>query len=418
MKAEIISIGDELLIGQVINSNAAYLGSALSELGIPVQRVVTVGDDAPIIRLAFDQAWKESDVVIVTGGLGPTHDDISKAEVARFFNKPLELNKDVLQAVEARFARFGYKKMPEANVSQAMVPQGFIALPNQVGTAPGLLYQEKGKTFVILPGVPHEMKWLMENGVLEHLRKTYQGKDLSIIKHRTLHTIGIGESLLAEKIGDVKEFLTEDATLAFLPKNWSVRLRITVRGTDFTMVEDHIAKIEQYIRTKVSEYIFGVDNDTLEQVVVKLLIDQSKTISTAESCTGGMLAARLTDIAGSSQAFWGAIVSYDNSVKRSELDIPESILQAHGAVSEQVATLMAENVRKKLGTTFGVGVTGVAGPGGGTEEKPVGTVWIALAEEGKPTEAKRYQFVDDRAINRDRSVNGALEMLRRRLISN
>lgn len=416
MRAEILSIGDELLIGQVVNTNASYLGKVLSEIGIAVGRVSTVGDDRAEIRRAFKRAWKEFDVVIVTGGLGPTHDDISKDEVARFFGKKLYLDQTALRSVKARFKRFGYTKMPESNIGQAMVPEGFTAITNKVGTAPGLFYQEKEKTFVILPGVPHEMRWLMENGILKRLEQSYRTQERSIIKHRTLLTIGIGESLLAEKIGDVKEFLSENSTLAFLPKNGMVRLRISVHGAKASTVNKEIATIEKRLRERAEKWIYGADEETLEGNIIALLAKNNYTISTAESCTGGMIAARLTDVAGSSSAFLGSIVCYDNKVKKEELGVPQRILTKHGAVSEEVATILAENVRTKLGTTFGIGVTGVAGPGGGTPEKPVGTVWIALAEKGKPTFVKRYSFVGDRAMNRERSTNTALDLLRRRLV--
>lgn len=229
MQAEIITIGDELLIGQVVNTNAAYLGRALSSLGIPAIRETTVGDDLKSILAAFRRAWKESDVVIVTGGLGPTHDDISKAAVAKFFRTKMSLHKPTLKAVRERFARLGYDKMPEVNIGQAMVPDGFTTLRNERGTAPGLLRHEHGKTFVILPGVPQEMEGIMQSHVIPFLRRTHK-EDLHIILHRTLLTTGIGESWLAEKVGDPKTFLGADTTLAFLPRPSGVRLRISAHG--------------------------------------------------------------------------------------------------------------------------------------------------------------------------------------------
>lgn len=415
MRAEIISIGDELLIGQVINTNASYLSEKLGEVGISVSRVTTVGDALPDIQLAFQRAWKEADVVIVTGGLGPTHDDISKDAVAKFFKKKLKLDKKILKAVEARFARFGYKKMPEINVGQAMVPEDFKALRNNAGTAPGLLYQEKGKTFVILPGVPPEMKWIMEDSLLKILKKNTSGKVSEVIRHKILMTYGIGESALAELIGDVKLILEEGATLAFLPKVPIVRLRISVKGKTEKMVSSKIARIESRLRKKAGRYIYGVDDITLERVVVQLLQKKNLRLATAESCTGGLLAARLTNIAGVSKVYVGGIVSYSNEVKHNLLGVSDKILQKFGAVSEQTARKMAEGVRVRLATDLAISITGIAGPDGGSVEKPVGTVWIALAQVGHETFARHFQFGGERDTIRERSAFAALDMIRARI---
>jgi nicotinamide-nucleotide amidase len=415
MKAEIISIGDELLIGQVINTNATYLGTRLGEIGIGVDRVTTVGDAKGAILRAFKRAWAEEDVVIVTGGLGPTHDDISKAVVAQFFGKQMKLHAPTLTAIRKRFSKAGYAKMPESNIGQAMIPTGFQVLRNHVGTAPGLLYSEKGKTFVILPGVPHEMQWIMQDSVLKYLRNRYKGKGLEVIRHRTLLTTGIGESSLAELIGDVKDILEPGATLAYLPKSPIVRLRISVRGKSERTVALTMLGVEIRIRCKIAKFIYGVDDETLQSAIVDTLRETQSTISTAESCTGGLLAAHITSVPGASDVFKGAVVSYDNEVKIRELSVPKNILTKHGAVSEEVARLMAEGVRKKLGTTFGLSITGIAGPTGGTRAKPVGTVWIGLAQSGHKPIAKRFRFIGDRSAVRERSTINALDMLRRRI---
>ncbi|HWF44709.1 MAG TPA: competence/damage-inducible protein A [Candidatus Kapabacteria bacterium] len=416
MKAEIISIGDELLIGQVINTNAAWLSRELNATGIAVGCVTTVGDDMKVILAAFRCAWKENDVVVVTGGLGPTHDDISKDAVAKFFRKKLVLHKPTLRSVEERFRSLGYAKMPEANVGQAMVPEGFTILPNGKGTAPGLLFREEGKTFVILPGVPYEMEYIMQSGVIPILRRVYK-KDLEVILHRTILTTGIGESMLAEKIGDPKEFLGSTTTLAFLPRSSGVRLRISSHGHSRRIVEKEIARVENIIRGRAAKYIFGLEEESLAGEIVKLLTDRKKTLSTAESCTGGLIASQITDVPGASTVFPGSIVAYANTLKIAELDVSESTLARFGAVSEEAAREMAEGIRNRLNTDYALSVTGIAGPGGGTSEKPVGTIWIALADHEKPTIARKLQLAFDRTVNRERSAAAALEMLRRRLLA-
>lgn len=416
MQAEIITIGDELLIGQVVNTNAAFLGRELSMLGIPAMRETTVGDDLKSIFAAFRRAWKESDVVIVTGGLGPTHDDISKAAVAKFFHAKMALHKPTLKAVRDRFARLGYEKMPEANIGQAMVPEGFRALRNERGTAPGLLRHELGKTFVILPGVPQEMEGIMQSHVIPFLRKAYK-KDLQIILHRTLLTTGIGESVLAEKVGDPYIFLGKNTTLAFLPRPSGVRLRISAHGKNSRAVEKEIVRVEKLLYERAGKYIYGADDETLEAHIVKLLREQRKTLSTAESCTGGLIASMITSVPGSSEVFLGSVVAYANVIKIQQLNVKPETLDRFGAVSEEMAREMAEGAIHRLGTDFALSVTGIAGPDGGTEEKPVGTIWIALAERVEKTIAKKLQGDFGRKLNRERSATAALEMLRQSLNS-
>ncbi|MDP4289169.1 MAG: molybdopterin-binding protein, partial [Bacteroidota bacterium] len=288
MTAEIITIGDELLIGQVVNTNASYIAKVLNETGISVARTTTIGDNRAAILAAFRAAWKQHEVVIVTGGLGPTHDDISKDLVAKFFRKKLILHKPTLKLVRERFAKLGYTKMPEVNVGQAMVPEGFHVLCNDRGTAPGLLYHKGKKTFVILPGVPVEMEFTMQTGVAPFLRRTYR-KQLSTIVHRTLHTSGIGESVLAAKIGDPKTFLGKGTTLAFLPRAGTVRLRISTTAKTRGAAEREIARVEAILRKRAAQHIVGAEDESLESNVVALLTEKHKTLSTAESCTGGLI---------------------------------------------------------------------------------------------------------------------------------
>jgi len=415
MKAELISIGDELLIGQVINTNVSYLSRKLGEIGIAVGQITTVGDEPKAIAKTFKRAWKEHDIVIVTGGLGPTHDDISKASVAKFFKKPLVLHPATLRAVKERFKKFGYAKMPESNVGQAMVPKGFTVLRNQAGTAPGLLFFERKKAFVILPGVPREMQWITEDSLLNLLKKKFAAKSRGVIQHRTLITTGIGESSLAELLGPVESILEEDSTLAFLPNVPLLRLRISANGKTGREVINKIARIEKSIRAIAGKYIIGVDDDTLEGIVSKLLSDSKKTLSLAESCTGGMLASKITALPGASKIFLGGVVSYDNSVKIGLLGVPEGVIEKFGAVSEEAALAMAMGIREETKSDYAISITGIAGPTGGSQDKPVGTVWIAITDDSG-SQAFHYQFGGDRQLIRERASIAALELLRKKLL--
>jgi len=415
IKAELLSIGDELLIGQVINMNVATISKLLGAIGIDVHRITTVGDNEQALLQTTRRAWDESDIVIATGGLGPTHDDISKNVVAKFFRKKLYLHTATLRHVRARFKRLGYATMPEINVGQAMVPEDFVALRNDQGTAPGLWYQDKRKVFIILPGVPHEMEWLMAKWVIPQLRNHYKGNTASVILHRVLQTAGLGESVLAEKIGDPNTFLQAGASLAFLPRIGGVRLRITVKGSNSVAAKKALRSAERHIKSKVGKYIFADDDTPIESAVVDLLHKQRRSVSTAESCTAGMLAMRITNVPGSSDVFPGGLVTYANTAKIKELNVSPATIKKHGAVSEQTAKAMAENVRKKFNTTYGIAITGIAGPSGGSKEKPVGTVWVAIAEKGKLTRTKLLHNTGDRAMIRERSTEFALEFLRQTL---
>lgn len=416
LTAEILSIGDELLIGQVVNTNASYISQQLNAIGVDVTHVTTVGDEAGQLRKSIERAWKTHDIVIATGGLGPTHDDISKHIVAKYFKKKLHLDKSVLKMVEARFKAYGYKEMPKVNVGQAMVPDGFEALHNSRGTAPGLWYHSNGKTFVILPGVPHEMKHLIETHVIARIKKIFAKKLGSVILHQTLLTSGVGESALAERVGDVKELLEEGATLAFLPRTSGVRMRISVRHANERTAKAILVRIEKKIRARVGAYIFGTNDDTLEATVVALLKKRRATVATAESCTGGMLSARITDVSGASKVFPGGVISYSNEIKTKELHVSAALIKKYGAVSEECARAMAEGIRKKFGTTHALAITGIAGPDGSTIAKPVGTVFIACSDRAG-TIVRHFRFGGERQIVRERSADAALEMLRVTLLA-
>ena len=413
MKAELITIGDELLIGQVINTNAAWAGEQLSLAGVDVLRMVTLGDDVEAIQAALAHAYRTSELVMITGGLGPTHDDVTREAVAGFFGSELRPDPDVLAHIQARFARRGYD-LPASNQRQAVVPEGFEVLPNPVGTAPGLWLAEEGpptRLLAVVPGVPHEMRALMEGEVLPRLRKR---KGLRFIRHRTLLTAGIGESNLQERLGDLSGWLGDGLRLAYLPGGGSVRLRATAAGDGQEAVEERLAAFERHLRERSGRYFFGTGTETLEAVVGNMLKAHGQTVAVAESCTGGFVLNRLTNVPGSSAYVVGGVVAYGNAVKAEQLGVSEAALDAEGAVSEVVARQMAEGIREHLGADIGVSTTGVAGPGGGTPEKPVGTVWIGYAD-ASGSEARLLRLAQDRLLNKQLTSIAVLNNLRWRL---
>ena len=411
MNAEIITIGDELLIGQIVNTNAAWIGERLNLIGIPVRRMVTVGDREAEISIAIEEARARAEVVIITGGLGPTHDDVTRNALAKVFGVPLTLDEKLLASVRERFATRGYT-MPESNRTQALLPAGLEALPNPVGTAAGMWRAETdgGRLRVVaaLPGVPIEMKTLMEREVLPRL-SALGGR--RVIRHKTLLTTGIGESHLQEKIGDLSPYLGPELSLAFLPSTSGVRLRITALGPDEKTAGERLERLEAVLRERIGKYIFGEGDETLEGVVGEMLRVRGLTIATAESCTGGLLAHRLTNVSGSSAYMLGGVVAYANEVKVRVLGVDPAALERHGAVSEVVARQMAEGVREKLGASVGVATTGVMGPTGGTPDKPVGTVWVGYAD-AEGSHARRFRFAHDRLTNKALSSTMALNMVR------
>ena len=414
MEAEVITVGDELLIGQVVNTNAAWMGEQLSLAGVDVARTLTLGDDVRAIQAALADAYRTSELVAVTGGLGPTHDDVTREAVAGFFEKSLRLNGAVLAHIEARFARRG-RAMPESNRRQAMVPEGFEVLPNPVGTAPGLWHAgEAGgrpRLLAVLPGVPHEMRALMENEVLPRL---LQHKNLRAIRHRTLLTSGIGESDLQDRLGDLSGWLGDQMRLAYLPGGGSVRLRLSAFGGDADEVEAALGRFEAHLRDRIGPHLFGTGATTLEAAVGELLKARGLTVAVAESCTGGFVLNRLTNVPGSSAYVAGGVVAYGNGVKVDALGVSGAALDEEGAVSEAVARQMARGIRDRLGADVGVSTTGVAGPSGGTPEKPVGTVWIGYADAAGD-EARRLSLTGDRLLNKELTSTAVLNEIRHRL---
>lgn len=418
IRSAIITIGDEILIGQVINTNASYLGKELFSLGFPVQRVISVPDNEKEILKEFKSAWKNYDIIIVTGGLGPTHDDITKKCVAKFFKSGFVLDTKILKSVKQMFSRRNIP-MPPVNIGQALVPDCATAIENKTGTAPGLIIDKNKKVFCVLPGVPYEMKYLCEKGVFPHLKKKYKGIKTRSLKQKTLHTIGIGESLLAGRLGDINGIVKQgkdyEVKLAFLPSNYEVRLRITVSASSVSLANNLLKQAEAKIKKAAGSYIYSDDEGSIQQTVGNLLKKKKLTLAAAESCTGGLTVSKLTDISGSSDYVFGGMVTYDDKAKVKFLGVNPQDIKKYGAVSEQVAKQMAEGIRKRSGTNIGVSTTGIAGPTGARPGKPVGLVWIGYSDKDG-TFARKFIFTKDRLRNKDIMSKIALETVRRKLL--
>jgi len=412
MIAEIISIGDELLIGQVVNTNASWMAEQLNLSGIEISRIVAVADRKEEIISALHEASSRAEVVLITGGLGPTRDDITKSTLCEYFGSKLIFHEPSLKYVEKLFHDRGLP-VREINRQQAKIPNNCTPIINSQGSAPGMWFEKDEVIYISLPGVPYEMKAIMSDHVLPALSRKLNG---NFILHKVIMTQGVGESFLAEKIKDWEDKLPEHMKLAYLPQPGIVRLRLTVIGKDKQSLN---TELEQQINTLVSlipGLIFGYDEEKLEKVVGDLLKENKYTVSTAESCTGGYIAHLITSISGSSSYFKGSVVAYSNEIKTGLLGVQEDTLIAHGAVSEQTVIQMAEGVRNKFSTDYSIAVSGIAGPDGGTPEKAVGTIWIAVAGPGE-TKTKKYLFGKNRQRNIRLAAVTALNSLRLELLS-
>lgn len=412
MKAEIITIGDELLIGQVVDTNSAWLGEQLNLAGVSVHQITSISDNSEHILNALSEASRRADLILITGGLGPTKDDITKEALCSFFDTGLAFNQQAYENVERLFRHRGVK-VTELNRRQADVPEACTPLPNPEGTAPGMWFEKNKVYFVSMPGVPFEMKTMFTNQVLPRLAKY---TDANFIVHKTILTQGVGESFLAKTIEDWENSLPENIKLAYLPQPGMVRLRLTGVGNEKSTLEMQLDELDKSLRKLIPDLIFGYGTETMEEVIGKYLSFTQKTISTAESCTGGYIAHLITGVPGSSAYFKGSVVAYSNQVKMNNLDVEKETLDKFGAVSEQVVIQMAEGVRKRLDTDYSLAVSGIAGPDGGTDEKPVGTTWIALASPEK-TIAKKFLFGEHRGRNIRKAALEALNMLRLELKS-
>jgi nicotinamide-nucleotide amidase len=410
--ASVITIGDELLIGQVIDTNSAWIAQQLNRIGVALKNRISVGDDAGEIRSALDFESKVSRIILITGGLGPTNDDITKKVLCDYFGGKIIVNKEALENVKYLFEKIYHKPVSEVNLKQAEVPDVCEVIQNKRGSAPGMIFQKGGTVFISMPGVPYEMEGIMAT-VIPYLQKKFQ---VPAILHKTILTAGIGESALAEKIKDFEDQLPKDIRLAYLPNYGMVRLRLSTSGFDKIKTENAIKAQFTALKALVKEYMVADEDESMQQVVGKILLQNKKTIATAESCTGGAVASLITSVPGSSAYFKGSIVSYSNDIKQDLLGVKKQTLDAYGAVSEETAREMLSGILDKMKTDYGIAVTGIMGPGGGSDEKPVGTVWIAVGNTKKQMVQKLKQRFA-RAKNIEVTSVMALDMMRKFLVN-
>lgn len=415
MKAQIISVGNELLIGDTVNTNASWLGDYLTKAGFEVTYIHTITDDLEQIKRTLSFALEHSDLVITTGGLGPTHDDMTKKAVADLFGVGYKLNEPTLNYIRKIFKE---RNIPfsSSNHAQAEVPENCEVMINKAGTAPGMWFYENNTALAVLPGVPNEMKYLMNKRVQEKIREVFT--ETEYLHSKYLKTAGIGESTLSDEVlGDLSEYFNNGVSMAYLPAPGGVTIRLNAKGSSKKEAEKHLDNITNLIYQKAGKFIYGEGKDfELSEAVGELLLKSDLTLGTAESCTGGLVSNSITDKSGSSKYFKGGIVSYANSVKVEQLGVDRDDLNAYGAVSKQVALQMAKGVAERLNSDIGVSTTGVAGPTGGSKEKPVGTVWMGYYQKNGPHFAIKAMFTKDRLINKERSKMVLLEITRRQLL--
>lgn len=415
MKIEIVTIGDELLLGFTIDTNSAFLARELADIGVEISHRSSVGDDPADIARAVASALERTGAVITTGGLGPTADDRTKPAIAGLFGRAMHLDEPTLQAMNERWARLKRTgPFPESNITQAMIPDGATILPNRHGTAPGIWLEDSRKGWVaMLPGVPREMRGLFADELRPLILKLIEATGrFTVVRSRTLRTTGITESALADKLGELAQGV-DGASLAFLPGVDGVDLRLTVRGVSAAEADEILYRGVVKLRHTAGRYVYGEEGADLAEIVLDACRRRGVRIAVAESCTGGMIGERLTAIPGSSDVFLGGVIAYDNSVKREVLGVSDSELAEHGAVSEGVAVAMAAGVSRLLNADIAIGITGVAGPGGGTAAKPVGMVWVAM--DGLTKEARCLRLFGTREEVRQRAAQAALDMIRHAL---
>ena len=394
VNAEIIAIGDELLYGQIMDTNSHWISQELDAVGVRVVRKTTVGDNRTDILTAFEEASKRADLILITGGLGPTQDDLTKPLLAEYFGCEIVEVPEAVAAVSAYFTRRG-REMTLLNTLQGHLPTCCTYVPNEVGTAPGMWFEQKGCYWMSMPGVPHEMKKLVKDFVLPKLSQVFE---LPVIYHKLIKTAGIGESWLADLIKDWENALPAHIRLAYLPSLGHVKLRLTAFGTNKEQLQQEVAAQIEVLLPQIEKYVYGYDEETLETALGKLLKNAGKTIALAESCSGGYVSHLITTVPGSSAYFQGAVVPYHNAFKERILGVKSETLSSHGAVSEATVAEMAEGVRALFNADYGLASSGIAGPDGGTADKPVGTVWIGCAgPEG--VETRKLQLTQDRMLN-------------------
>lgn len=407
MKAEIITIGDEILNGQIVDTNSAWIAQQLAPLHISIAQISSISDSAEAITLALQQAEQRADVIIVTGGLGPTKDDVTKSTIANYFNTRLVRDPQVLAHVQQLFDRLGYTDMPEVNKQQADVLAIAKVLFNDVGTAPGMAIEKEGKYYAFLPGVPFEMKHLIEHRVLPDLRRL---QPEAYVYNAHLITVGLGESHLARQIEDIEDAMPSFMKLAYLPKLGLVRLRFTAVGADLEVLKKETDNIADAVAQRLGKHVVAREDLSFEEIIVQTFAAKNLRLATAESCTGGNISTQITAVAGASQMFQGAAVVYSNQAKVDVLGVSASTLEAHGAVSEPTVVQMADGAKAVFHSDYAIATSGIAGPGGGTPEKPVGMVCVAVAGRYE-TLSKTFYYKNDRAVNIQRATMAGLSML-------
>lgn len=408
--AELLTIGDEILYGQIVDTNSQWMSVELDKIGIKVVRKTTVGDVESEMLIAFAEAEKRADVILITGGLGPTSDDLTKPCLARYFNCGLAMNEEALAEVTEFFKSRG-RELTEINRQQAALPTACIKITNALGTAPGMWFDKGEKVFMSMPGVPHEMKKMMTDLVLPRLAKKYA---LPVIHHKVIRTIGIGESFLAEKIAEWENTLPPHIKLAYLPSLGEVKLRLTGFGSSLSQLESETNQLIEKLKERVGQFIYGYGETPIEVVLGETLRTRKLTLSIAESCTGGYLSHLITSVPGSSEYFLGSMIPYAYEIKMRQLGVKPEILEKYGAVSEPTIIEMANIVRAKFSTDIGVATSGIAGPGGATPDKPVGTVWIAYSDKHQ-TVTKKLQLTKDRMLNIKLASAAVLNLIRQSL---
>ena len=409
---QIITIGDEILFGHILDSNAQWLSFELDKIGVITKKRVTIGDNKKDILETLKNSINKNDIIIMTGGLGPTNDDITKNCLSEFFNSKLTLNEEALNDIKNLFEKRNLE-LTKKNISQAYIPNCAKKITNVNGTAPGIWIEKNQKIIISLPGVPFEMKEIMKNICIISLKNKFK---LPVIYHKIIKTIGIGESWLADKIQVWENNLDKNIKLAYLPSIGQVKLRLTTSGKNIISLKKNINKEIEKIKPIIQKYIYGYDDESIEYSISKLLINKKNTIAIAESCTGGLLSHKLTSISGSSKYFLGSIVCYHNNIKKSKLNISQKKLDTYGAVSEEVVKDMAKNIRNKYNSSIGVATSGIAGPSGGTKKKPVGTVFIAYSDSNK-TISKKLLLTRKRELNNELTCLNILNMIRLNLLN-
>jgi len=410
ISASILTIGDEILYGHILDTNANFISNALADIGIKVVMHLSVGDNFKDITEALKITESKSDLILITGGLGPTNDDITKKCLAAHFNTEIKVNQKVFNDLSEYFKKRGFQ-FSKSNQKQAEIPENAEIISNEMGTAPGMLFEKDDKIFISMPGVPHEMKYLVSEKIIPLLHKANKS---TVIYHKLIMTAGLGESWLAEKIEGWERILPENISLAYLPSYGQVKLRITAEGEAKQALIDEVDHYKHLLTSYIGEYIYGEDGETIQEAIGRILKSEKKSLSIAESCTGGYVSHLITSVPGSSNYFQGSVLSYSNIIKQKVLKVSTETLEKYGAVSEETVKEMARGIRKYYATDIAVATSGIAGPGGGTEDNPVGTVWIAIDDQDG-TVTKKYTILKDRMSNIKYASIASLVMLWQRL---